>query len=56
MPVHDGTLEPGVSGQCVVRSKCSFFVLNDYPKICFTNLEHSPRFTNRTDQVWVIMF
>ena len=34
VPVRDGTLDPGVSGQCVVRSKCSFFVLSDYPKIC----------------------
>ena len=58
VPVHvrDGTLEPGVSGQCVVHSKYSFFVLSDYPKICWTNLEQSLRCSNRTDQVWVIMF
>ena len=30
-------------------------VLNDHPKICWINLEQSLLFTNRTDQVWVIM-
>ena len=34
VPVRDGTLEPGVSGQCVVHSMCSVFVLSDYPNIC----------------------
>ena len=52
VPVHDGTLEPGVSGQCVAHSKCSFFLFSVIiPKF----VEQSLRFTNRTDQVWIIM-